>query len=320
VIASEAEDGDAASVLSLEDPGDPPAPVATRNNGRLYFLRELEGGDPFAAGLTLIARLRVHPAPLDLPAPGAPEPDPRTLRGHLGVAYSAPGVRRRLSLWLDAGGLRTLEGPGVELAPASLLRFRSLWVTVGPAEAGAEGGAEARAEGNVNGPEGGGHRLRVFLDGSGEAAVDSPITLSTTDAEIGFEGAYLEMGLSNGPGAGALQIDYVGYRSGVHLPASAGAPGFVRGDANLDGALDQLDALVLLSHLFARGRMPSCPDAADADDSGRLAVTDAVAILGRVAGLIAALPPPFPACGEDLLPDALERCGAPPCPPRPPPE
>lgn len=57
---------------------------------------------------------------------------------------------------------------------------------------------------------------------------------------------------------------------------------FVRGDADSSGRIDLSDALAVLNFLFSSGREPACLDAADADDvgSGSLTITDAIRILG----------------------------------------
>ena len=81
--------------------------------------------------------------------------------------------------------------------------------------------------------------------------------------------------------------------------AVPGKPIFRRGDVDQDGAVRLLD-VVVLGHMFLTGDLPACPDAADADDNGRLEITDAIAILGYL--FLAQDPPPAPgpaACGPD---------------------
>ncbi|MBI4606790.1 MAG: hypothetical protein HY721_32905 [Planctomycetes bacterium] len=92
--------------------------------------------------------------------------------------------------------------------------------------------------------------------------------------------------------------------------------GFLRADANADGAQDLSDVVFLLLYLFRRGTAtaPPCLSAADSNDDGRVNLLDPVtliAVLFRGAGPI---PPPSGACGPDPTPDALtcEAYGA--CP------
>jgi hypothetical protein len=296
IVPGAAEDGGSASVLSLEDPGDPASASPLPDNRRLLFLRPLGDEDPFARGVTLIARLRVNPSPLDLAGPVGQAPESPALRGQLGIGYRGATRRGRFSLWLDERGLGLLGGGSVPLSAERLVEFQSLWVTLEDAE-------EGKA------------RVRVHGGGSAEPLIDSLIDLPTAGLESAYTGAYLEMGLANTPEAGAIQIDYFGYRAGVHAPVPDGsaAAGFLRGDANGDGALGVGDAILVLEYLFHRGEGIDCHDAADADDSGGINVSDAVLVLRSLSGAQAALPPPFPACGEDGSADGLSPCPAAPC-------
>ena len=90
--------------------------------------------------------------------------------------------------------------------------------------------------------------------------------------------------------------------SGTPLPD----PAFVRGDVGGDQNVTMADALTLLDVLFAQAGYLDCADAADANDDGRVNVTDAVTIL-RHLFMGASPPSPFPAAGTDPTPDAL-RC------------
>ncbi|MBN1421077.1 MAG: dockerin type I repeat-containing protein [Planctomycetes bacterium] len=75
--------------------------------------------------------------------------------------------------------------------------------------------------------------------------------------------------------------------------------GFLRGDANADGAVDIADAVYTVTHLFDEGSAPPCLDAADANDDGRLDVADPIAILDHLFASAGPLPEPFGACGDD---------------------
>jgi hypothetical protein len=83
---------------------------------------------------------------------------------------------------------------------------------------------------------------------------------------------------------------------------------FIRGDVNASGGVEIADPVFLLNHLFRGGPGVPCPDAADADDDGRLTITDAIRILGHL--FLGRLPPapPFPERGEDPTGDRLV-CG-----------
>ncbi|MBT6969456.1 MAG: hypothetical protein HOA02_11800 [Planctomycetes bacterium] len=80
---------------------------------------------------------------------------------------------------------------------------------------------------------------------------------------------------------------------------------FVRGDADADGAINLVDAIAILIHLFSGGTIP-CNDAADIDDDGALSLPDPIGLLDYMFSNGPAPPPPFPACGIDLTVDALE--------------
>jgi hypothetical protein len=83
---------------------------------------------------------------------------------------------------------------------------------------------------------------------------------------------------------------------------------FIRGDSNGDGATNIADAVHILGFLYWGGRAPSCGDAADADDSGAIELTDAVVILRTLFLGDWSIAPPFPAPGGDPSPDSLPHC------------
>jgi hypothetical protein len=86
---------------------------------------------------------------------------------------------------------------------------------------------------------------------------------------------------------------------------AAGAPEFVRGDADGTGELDVTDAIHLLDFLFLGRDAPPCADAADADDSGILDLTDGIFILHFLFLGGPPPPPPFAGCGRDRTGDLL---------------
>lgn len=90
---------------------------------------------------------------------------------------------------------------------------------------------------------------------------------------------------------------------------------FRRGDLDGDGAQSIQDAIDILHCLFLQSRCPGCFDAADANDDGFADISDVVFLLGFRVGLVAMLPPPAIACGEDttLDPFLCPDVGAPAC-------
>jgi hypothetical protein len=83
-----------------------------------------------------------------------------------------------------------------------------------------------------------------------------------------------------------------------------GAPRFIRGDADGSGRLQVSDAVAILIVLFQGGGL-GCLRAGDADDDGGVSLTDAVRVLGHLFLGGEALPPPFPGCGLDATADDL---------------
>ncbi len=112
------------------------------------------------------------------------------------------------------------------------------------------------------------------------------------------------------PGRDRVEVRVVNTRPG-ELPAAttlefvyASGPRFLRGDATGDGRLAVTDAVAVLEFLFKRGES-RCVKSLDADDDGRVRVTDAVWILRKLFAGGRELPPPARACGEDETPDRL---------------
>ncbi len=281
-VAGEAEDGGTASVLSIEDSGKPreESPV----NRRFIFLHDTLGANLLDEGITVIARLRVHPSPVDLLGPKSQIPE--GARGQIGVAQRA-GTRGHFSFWLEDGRLVAETG---QSAPVDAMTFRSVWLVIAK--------------------EGEQHRVRFFLDGGEEPAIDAVVQLPAGGTESGFDRTYLEIGLSNEEDSGAMQFDYVGYKSGVHVPLAAGTPesAFVRGDATGDGLVQHEDPVAILRHLFLGEGEIGCQDSGDANDSGRLDVSDAIYLFRYL--YLSGSPPagPFPECGADRTTDSLEPC------------
>ena len=93
----------------------------------------------------------------------------------------------------------------------------------------------------------------------------------------------------------------------------ARADWFIRGDPDASGAADITDAAAVLQHLFSGGPAPVCLAAADVDGDGKVTLNDAVALLSYL--FLGGEPPalPFPGCGTDFSPTALECVSYPAC-------
>jgi hypothetical protein len=107
----------------------------------------------------------------------------------------------------------------------------------------------------------------------------------------------------------------VAFRLVLVAALTAASPGvlratdFVRGDANSDTRVSYSDIHYLLRFLFEGGSPPECLNAADANDDGRLQLSDAISIfLAHADGR--PIPSPFPNPGSDPTPneDAFVDC------------
>lgn len=95
----------------------------------------------------------------------------------------------------------------------------------------------------------------------------------------------------------------------VDIEVNLGEDVFVRGDANVDAAVDMSDALTVFSFLFLGGVEPTCLDALDHDDSGEIDMQDGIANL-EFLFLGAPSPPaqPYPDRGPDPTTDDPLNC------------
>lgn len=99
-----------------------------------------------------------------------------------------------------------------------------------------------------------------------------------------------------------------------------GAEDFLRGNANVDPQVDLSDAVCILFNLFAPSgspcKSPTCRDALDVDDNGRIEVTDPVYLLNFLYR--DGPEPPAPGanfCGTDPTADSLDCLSNPLCSP-----
>jgi DNA-binding beta-propeller fold protein YncE len=93
-------------------------------------------------------------------------------------------------------------------------------------------------------------------------------------------------------------------RSVAYFPVR-GRGEFIRGDFNRDNAVDVVDPMAVLNHMFATALIDPCLDAADFNDDGLLDTTDPIASLAYQ--FLAAPPPPapYPEAGLDETGDDL---------------
>jgi len=85
--------------------------------------------------------------------------------------------------------------------------------------------------------------------------------------------------------------------------ATAGGP-FVRGDVNFDGSVNITDGVLVLGFLTG-GRVVACLDAADVDDDGLVAITDAIYEFNYLFQSGPRIPPPIDEPGLDPTDDEL---------------
>ncbi len=106
------------------------------------------------------------------------------------------------------------------------------------------------------------------------------------------------------PRLGSYSLRLVNDRGSAEF-ADAYAYGFIRGEANGDGAIDLSDGINILAVLFLGEGELACFDAADATDDGQLDVSDGIRIFGYL--FLGGEPPaaPFPDPGFDETDDAF---------------
>ncbi|MBI4606688.1 MAG: hypothetical protein HY721_32390 [Planctomycetes bacterium] len=115
----------------------------------------------------------------------------------------------------------------------------------------------------------------------------------------------------SGGGGGVTGVTFRAVSGPSFLETPPPPAQFHRGDADDNGKLELTDAIRILGFLFLGGVAPICFDAGDADDNGQLQLTDAIRILGFL--FLGAAPPASPGpptepCGPDAAledPDIL---------------
>ncbi len=138
------------------------------------------------------------------------------------------------------------------------------------------------------------------------AAPGTTMTFDTTVAEKGFGPLNLHNELTH-----LGQALFFGTRPRLvdgRLQIAPDITIFIRGDANDDDVVDQSDGIFLLHYIFLQGEKPSCPDAADANDNGRLEVSDPVVILQTIFRGTPLIAAPYPERGPDPTADDFGSC------------
>jgi hypothetical protein len=155
----------------------------------------------------------------------------------------------------------------------------------------------------------GGERVRIrgryFLDG---VRVYFGLIPAPSVERVG--GATTEIEVLTPPGFGEVALRVENTRPSV-LPAVSFlvytylGESFIRADANQSGDVDLSDAIAILGYLFLGTAALPCEAAADTDRGGEVDLSDAVAILAYLYGGGGAPATPFPDCGLALAGEPL---------------
>jgi hypothetical protein len=100
---------------------------------------------------------------------------------------------------------------------------------------------------------------------------------------------------------------------GFETPIGATESSFRRGDVTGDGRVTMGDAVFLLTYLLVNGEAPTCLDAGDTNDDGKLDLQDVARLLEAVAKGMRPLSEPFDTCGTDPTADDLACPSFPAC-------
>ncbi len=84
-------------------------------------------------------------------------------------------------------------------------------------------------------------------------------------------------------------------------------PDFIRGDSDSSGTVNLTDVIFTATWIYADGAEPDCQDACDANDDGRIDISDPIYTLFYLFTASAAPPAPFPSPGPD--PTFLDEIG-----------
>ncbi|MBN1417175.1 MAG: hypothetical protein JXP34_00265 [Planctomycetes bacterium] len=209
-IPGGAENGEDASVLSIEDPGDPrnaPYNMPDPSNRKVFLVKDAAGYDITTEGITFVARLRINPEPCVIALANAGYTFHDGGKGSIG--YAQEGAVTLTAVFTDAGSLQIGSISGGGVAGEIPLGPPGEWVTIWVAAI-----AEA-----------GGYRLSAWIDGSDPGAPE--IDGVFTGLENGTEGTvdrYFLLAQGSTGQDGSIQIDYFAMYP-EYLEPEALAPG-----------------------------------------------------------------------------------------------
>jgi len=201
------EDGGDASVLSIEDPGDPSDAAFLWNgeakrwedpsNRKIYLYHPVQGDSD--DGWTLIARFRLNPQPKDVKVDAGPngQQTHSSGKGHVSVVDKDEG---NLSLSLNDAKELEIGGRTTRIPIDDPTAFVAVWAVA------QEAGPQTYA-------------VRIYLDGGTLPTFDGTLVLPT-GSEGGAPDDYIAIGLPITAEDGAIQIDYVGFKSGAYDPGA----------------------------------------------------------------------------------------------------
>jgi len=239
--------GDGTSYLRIQDTGDPTSHFwRDPSNRRIYFAHDIVGdpnnddaGAVMDDGITLTARLRIatpaHP-PLDDAFPESPNPQQPWPTGGKGYQVSADargmfGLEQKIGFLTQSTGFSlateadTPDGVGsglimnntirnnvdttvatpetanlVAISDQSLADWHEFWIT-------------------IQSDDDNHWRVMVYRDGALTAEAFSVGKRDTSEyLRAGIGAANLVMGLSSGSNLGAVDVDFLAYKLGVHAP------------------------------------------------------------------------------------------------------
>ncbi len=315
--------GEDIQVLRIVDPGDPsnpagslagvyPNPFDDPSNKSIFlgFDTGVYDRNLLRSGVTFSARWRVDPdAPsyMNPSSTGDGEPLVGGALGNVGFlfrnenpALASEGPTASVTFNFNTGGQLQFSadnaagGPFV-LPNTPITTYHSLWVTV-----------EDPDRNNT-------YNITVYANGQTTPfsfATRTGLALEDETFDFGSDfGNYLAIGLPHISNDGAIEIDYIAFKEGVHPPAATscqpgGEKDFIRGDVDLNGLYELTDAIIILGFLFQAADTPPCLDSLDTDDNGELDLTDVIRLLGF---MFQPAPDPLPMPGKSCGPDPTKE-------------
>ncbi|MBN1422009.1 MAG: hypothetical protein JXP34_24770 [Planctomycetes bacterium] len=214
------EGGGDASVLSIEDTGNPTAADYLWNgeiltwedpsNRKIYLYHAVQGDSD--DGWTLITRFRLNPQPKDVNVEAGPngQATHSSGKGHVSIVDKGEG---NLSLALNDTNELEIAGSTTTIPIDDPTVFVSVWAV-----------AQEVADQTF--------AVRIYLDGGPLPTFEGTLVLPD-GTEAGAPDDYIAIGLPITDEDGAIQIDYVGFKSGAYDPGVS-----IPGPSGLACALD----------------------------------------------------------------------------------